>query len=48
MALREAKPQKFKGRFASVAHIGVEERLFVIGLKEGVQGFMHKPELPYN
>jgi len=48
MTLSEGKPQKCKGSLGSLTQTGVEERMFVAGLKEGVQGFMHKPELPQN
>jgi hypothetical protein len=48
MASREGKPQKCKGRLGSLTQTGVEERISVVGLKEGDQGFMHRPELPKN
>lgn len=36
MDRREAKPQKFKGRFGSTTHIRVEVREIEVGSKEGV------------
>jgi hypothetical protein len=48
MASSKGKPQKCKGRLGSLTQTRVEERMLVVGLKEGVQGFMHKLELPQN
>jgi hypothetical protein len=48
MARREFEPQKCKGRFGSLTHTGAEERVFVIGSKDGVHGFIHNLEFPQN
>jgi hypothetical protein len=48
MAQRESEPQKCKGRFGSLTHTGVKERVSVIGLKDGVHGFIHNPKFPQN
>jgi hypothetical protein len=48
MSSREGKPQKCKGILGSLTQTGAEERMSVVGLKEGDQGFMHKPEFPQN
>jgi hypothetical protein len=48
MAQREGKTQKCKGKFGSLTQIGAKVKVSIIGSKEGVQGFMHKLELPQN
>jgi hypothetical protein len=48
MASREGKPKKCKGRLGNLTQTGAKERMSVVGLKEGEQGFMHRPELPQN
>jgi len=46
MAQRELDSHKCGGRFRSLIHTRVDERESVRGLKEGVQGFIHKLQSP--
>jgi hypothetical protein len=46
MARREVVPKKFKGRFGSLTHIEAKDIESIIGLKEWVQGLIHKLDFP--
>jgi len=48
MAQRESEPKKCKGKFGILTHTVVEERVSIIGSKDGVHGFIHNLKFPQN